>query len=495
LTSLINKENQIKNSFIYMLPIVVSDLLPIITLPIFTRIFTQEDYGILALVTIYGLFASGLANFGMTAAFERNYFQYRDDKVKTSQLIYSTVLFTSSLFTVLALITFFFKSQIAVFITGEASHGMILFWAFCAYYFYNIAFQYFLIYYKNAGQAKHYSAFKILNRFSSFILSMLFVVVWEYGILGIIYSQLLSGFLVYSILIIIFLQKYKPTLCWEVFKESIKISYPLTPRIFIGVIGTQFDKYMINLLGSLGGTGIYALGKKLSDMLFTAMTALQNVFNPHVYQLMFDSEEQSGHEIGKYLTPFIYISVAAALLLVSFAEEVVFLLMAPGYEAAAPIAMVLTLYFAFLFFGKITSIQLIYSKKTHITSLLSFISIALNISLNIPFIYMWGAMGAAMATVISALTSGSISIWVAQKYYRIHWEKTKLVAIYGILFFTAIILLVLMNMELSYSLRLPAKVGLFSVYVIYGMSIKIVSKDNLRAVMGVISKKRQGTSE
>ena len=88
-----NKEQQIKNSFIYLSPIIISNLLPFITLPIFTRILTREDYGVLALAQVYAIFVSGLANFGMTTAYNRNYFQYRVDRLKTAQLLYSTLGF------------------------------------------------------------------------------------------------------------------------------------------------------------------------------------------------------------------------------------------------------------------------------------------------------------------------------------------------------------------------------------------------------------------
>ena len=36
---------QIKNAGLYMLPVIVSNTLPFITLPIFTRILSVEEYG------------------------------------------------------------------------------------------------------------------------------------------------------------------------------------------------------------------------------------------------------------------------------------------------------------------------------------------------------------------------------------------------------------------------------------------------------------------
>ena len=67
------KEQQIRNSFIYLLPTGIGNLIPILTLPIFTRILTKEDYGVLALAQVYAIFVSGLANFGLTIGYERNF--------------------------------------------------------------------------------------------------------------------------------------------------------------------------------------------------------------------------------------------------------------------------------------------------------------------------------------------------------------------------------------------------------------------------------------
>ncbi|MBW1716346.1 MAG: oligosaccharide flippase family protein [Deltaproteobacteria bacterium] len=45
-----NKEQQVKNSFIYLLPIIASNIFPFVTIPIFTRILTRDDYGVLLMV-------------------------------------------------------------------------------------------------------------------------------------------------------------------------------------------------------------------------------------------------------------------------------------------------------------------------------------------------------------------------------------------------------------------------------------------------------------
>jgi O-antigen/teichoic acid export membrane protein len=80
-----------------MIPVIVGNAIPILTLPIFTRILTVEDYGVYALTLVYPLFVTKIANLGLTIGYERNFFESKDIK-KIAGLLFSTVLFVSLVF-------------------------------------------------------------------------------------------------------------------------------------------------------------------------------------------------------------------------------------------------------------------------------------------------------------------------------------------------------------------------------------------------------------
>ena len=141
-----NKETQTKNLLIYTLPLVIRNLFPFITIPIFTRILTPADYGALALAIIYAIFMAGLSNFGMTLAFERNYFQYKTDESKLSQLLFTIIAFVFSNFLILAFITFIFKDNISFLLTNSNNYGSLIFWTFCSTFFFDTINQFFFIY-------------------------------------------------------------------------------------------------------------------------------------------------------------------------------------------------------------------------------------------------------------------------------------------------------------------------------------------------------------
>lgn len=489
-----NKEQQIKNGFIYMLPIITGSILPFITLPIFTRILTREDYGVLALVLVYGIFVNGLANFGMTVAYDRNYFQYRDNRLKTAQLLYSTLLFVISNFFLLAALTYLFRGTLAKLIIGSVEYGNILFWAFCAQFFAGVNY-YYLTYFKNSEIAKKFAFYTMAVSLVNLIVSLFLVAYLRIGVIGIIYARLCSGAIIFGILSYKFTTMFAPSLSKTIFVESLKISYPLTPRIFLGVIGTQFDKYMIGLLASIEGVGIYSIGQKVSYTIFTFMTAIQNVFSPQVYKRMFDLGKKGGEAIGKYLTPFAYVCISVALLMSLLSEEVISILTPPSYHGAIDIVIILSMYYGFLFFGKLGGNQLIFMKKTHITSFLTMVSLGLIIGFNIPFILKWGAIGAAWATLLAGLISGSISFAVVQHYYKIKWEYKKIGAIFFIFFTSAFLMVLLRNFSIAYEIRLIFKCASIFSYLYLGVKLKVITLENYMLIKNMIYLKRVTTSD
>ncbi|MBI9082632.1 MAG: oligosaccharide flippase family protein [Desulfobacterales bacterium] len=478
-----SKEIQIKNGLIYLIPLAVNSFFPFIVISVFTRILTKEDFGIWGLAQVYAIFANGLTNFGMLTAYERNFFQFRNDKLKSAHLLYSSLTFVLVNFCIIAGLTYYFRNSLALFVTGSMENGRILFFAFCGQFFYGIL-SYYLTFFKNSEQAFDYSKNVVLFSLMNLIFSLLFVAWLHIGVIGLIYAQLLSGVLVFLLMSIKFFKLLKPSFSMGLLRESILIAYPLTPRIFLGVINSQFDKYMIGLLASIGGVGIYSIGQKVASAVFSIMTAIQNVFSPQVYKKMFDNGEEGGRMVGQYLTPFAYVCVAPALLVALFSEEIFLVLTPAAFHDGIDIVIILSMFYAVMFFGK--QPQLVFAKKTFMTSWLSFFSVGLNIAFNISFITKWGALGAAWATLFSGLISEIISFIISQHYYRIQWEYKKVGLIYAIFFSATVIAILMHHYPAPYEIKVSIKTIFLILYASLGVHLDIITKDNLRMVRNMV---------
>ena len=433
---------------------------------------------------VYAVFVNGIANFGLTLGYERNFFEYTSEKDRGG-LLFGIVLFVLTCFGVFGSLTYLFRTQLSEWIIGSKDHGMVLFWSYCGASMMTLKL-YFLTYLKNSENAKSFVKFSIVESVGLVSFSLFLIAFLKVGVIGLPLGQFLASGVVFMALTIRFISHVPFSVNLQGLKSSLKLSLPLTPRIFFGVIGNHFDKYMIGLLNTVGGVGIYNLGQKVANILFTFMTALQNVFSPQVYQRMFNMEPNEGAKsIGKYLTPFLYFSIAGGFLLALFSEELIMLLTPAEYHGAIDVVGVLALLYGTYFFGK--QPQLVYAKKTGLISILTLVGIALNVIFNVPFIYLWGVMGAAWGTLLAGLISGTISFVYSQRHYYIQWEYKNLVAIFLIFSIGTLTSMYLRNLELTYLLRLSHKLIFFGVFLLLGNKIGIINRQGFRLVKGLIA--------
>ena len=106
------REQQVRNSVIYLLPVVVASAVPLLTLPVYTRLLTAQDFGAWALCLAYAMFLTGLANFGLTIGYERNFFEHPEPDGR-ARLLYSTLAFVLVAFVLCTTVTWAFRERIA----------------------------------------------------------------------------------------------------------------------------------------------------------------------------------------------------------------------------------------------------------------------------------------------------------------------------------------------------------------------------------------------
>lgn len=473
------KELQIKNSFLYSFEAAINAMLPLLTLSIFTRIFTKEDYGVLALAYVYALSVGGIANFAMSISYDRNFFQYKDQK-SLSALLYSTLGFQIAFALLLGIITFVFKTSFSKWIIGSCEYANMLFLSYCSIVVINLNYFY-ISYFKNTKNAKDNIKYKIIENISAIILSLFIVLNLRSGIIGLVWGRLLASSAIFCFLTIRFLSFLKPCFSWSILNDSLKICYPLSPRLFFKMIGNQFDKYMVRLLDTTGGVGIYSIGQKIAGVGFTFTTALENVFIPEVYKRMFSPNPKDSDSIGKYLMPFMYVSIAIALMISLFSEEVVYILTPKSYHGVSDVAAILSMSYGIMFFAK--QPQLLFSKKIMMITFIAIFSILLNVGINIPFIKMWGAVGAAWATFLAGLIAGVISFIIYQYYYPIRWEYKKLITIFSVFFACTLLVLIFKKLELNYGLRFFVKCLCVSLYVFIGIRFQVLTKGRISLII------------
>ncbi len=462
----------IKNSLLYLLPSLLGVVLPLISMPFFTRELQVKDYGILALCQAYAIFVNSISNFGLSISYERNFFEV--DESSKIELLYANLVFVIFTYLFFGFLTYCFLVQILKFLNIPVGNSYMFIVTYFATGMTGLK-SFYLIYFKNIEDAKKYVWYTIDESILGFILSIYFIMYLRIGVIGMVSSQFISSCFVFSLLSWRFLRQHSFSFNWGMLKSSLVISLPLTPRLLFGIIGTQFDKYLLGSLTSLGGVGVYSIAQKIATVVFTFISAVQNVWAPNVYKLMFSNENSSHSLIGNYLSPFYYVSVLFGLIISLFSEEILFVLAPIEYHGASQIIILLSILYCSYFFGKQN--QLIFAKKTYLISIITISGILLNVSFNYVFIKHFGLYGVGWGTLLSGLLTGVLGFVISQNHYKIEWNYRVISITTFIFIFSTLFLFYLNYINTFYVYKLSYKVFSVFVFLIWGKESKIFSRN------------------
>lgn len=478
-----NAPQQITNTGLYLLPIVIGNLVPLITLPIFTRLLSAEDFGAWALANSYSAVLGGLAAVGLPLTYDRNFFEHRDGPTRP-QLLYSVIAFSLLSFALCGAATWLFRAPLTAWLIGEARYQNVLVMSFAATAVAGVKGYYFT-YLKNTEQAGMHSAYTIGERFLSAALTVVLVAWAGIGVIGLVVGQLLAT-LVVVLGVGWRIGRSNPLgFNASLLADALKLGLPLMPRVLFGVVGNNVDKYLIGQVASLGGVGIYSIGQRVANIAFTYMTALQNVFGPQVYSRMFSGDPGAGRSIGRYLTPFAFASTILSFFIALFAEEILTVLAPASFHGAVPITAILVLYFAIQFFAKMP--QIAYARKTYLLSVLAAVSTCVNVAMGAAGIWLFGTVGAAWGALTAGLIVATVTFNVAQRCFLIEWEYRKLSAIFGLLFASALLTIAMRSMAAPYPALLLAKLAAVAAFGWLGARLQILTVANMLLVRDLVA--------
>lgn len=449
----------VKNTFWYALPFLVRNVIPLLSLPFFTRYLSPEDYGDLALSVIYAVLFVGILNLGLITIFERNYFEQETDKDRY-QLMWTCLLFVGFFLGCGAILTYQLEEiSSKILFQKQLPKGLI------SLSFIHLGakslLQYFYISLRNANRATPYAIISTLEALLCVFLSVYFVFDQK-GIMGFVQGQAFGVCLLLCFLGIKEMLNRNISFNFRLLSANLNLSLPLTPRVFFGVINTQFDRYMLGIIGTQGGVGIYDIAQKIANIGFLFSTVLQQVFAPQVYNKYFQKPEQFSKDIGVYLAPFFFVSLLFSFVLGLFGQEIIFLLTAPAFYDAYPVVIILNMLYVTYFFGK--QPQLLLAKKVKLIAYLSFLSLVLNIAINIPLIHLYGVIGAAWGTYISGMAASLCSFYFAQKFAKIDYYKS-IYFNFGFFQLAMFVLVLLWYYEVDYTIVFIYKISCLIIFI------------------------------
>lgn len=190
--------------------------------------------------------------------------------------------------------------------------------------------------------------------------------------------------------------------CW---KFALSFNIPLIPYYLSQVIFNQSDRLMINKMCGRGDAAIYGVAYSLATILGFVINAVHNSYVPWMFQKIEKKEIKDNRAVSFWLS----FGIAFMLLgVIALAPEIIKIMAGEQYMEAVwivpPVAMsVLLLYYADLF----DCIEFYYEAKWFLT-VSAIVSAIINVVLNYILIPIFGFVAAAYTTLLSYLFLAAI---------------------------------------------------------------------------------------
>jgi len=468
------------NFIIYNIQTIIVVLIPLLSVSIFTRIFSPEQYGVLALAILFGNICSTLINFGFHNAYETFYFKSENNN-KKEELFDTLFCFNILIFLCFLIPVYFFIDSISFLFGVSKINSEIFLFGYLACNL-NTINNFFLLKTRNKKDSILNSVFKTGIIFFQFILSIYFVIFLKLSIEGLIYSQFYSN-LFWLAIGLIFLKNKKIILKKNILIETFKFSLPLFPRILIGVSTISYDKILIKTLTSSGFLGIYDIATRVSYQCNNFFLTLQNTFLPDFYK-MANNRKLNQERIPEFLMKYFFIAILFCQVICYFSFEIISIITPKEFHEAIIITSILGLSMSLIFFGTVPI--LIHLKRTFLISKLSILNFISTLIIVLLFTKKYGILGTALGILISNIINQGIAFIKTYFLYPLKWNFRRILFIYSYLFFTTFVLIYLRNINFSYELRLAIKLIFLGVFIIYGSYSNIF---NIKAYFNEIFKK------
>lgn len=191
-------------------------------------------------------------------------------------------------------------------------------------------------------------------------------------------------------------------------KSLIRISYNYILSSMMVVLYGQTDKFMLKQMINETEVGYYSTAMAICSMWTFILQAIIDSICPSILKLK-NIDEASYNRKNKQLYAIVFnISCLVSIFFIFFGKWIVMILYGDDYLSAVPILKIVTWYTAFSYLGVARNAWIICEGKQKYLKYMYGCAAILNIVLNFMMIPLLGAIGAALASVITQVCTSII---------------------------------------------------------------------------------------
>lgn len=262
-------------------------------------------------------------------------------------------------------------------------------------------------YFQSQTKAKVSITVKLIG-FGLASLLRVYALLTHQGILFLVIINIIELLIVFILAIIVYQQKVnllfthiRQVITYEPIQQLIRVAWPLMITEFFIFVYMKVDQFMIESLSTNRELGLYGAALRLSETWYFIAGAITTSVYPKIAESWPINKERFYNQYQDLLNVLTYVSLALAIFVSLFSNQLIKLLYGPEYQQAGIILSVHIWAGIFVFTGVgINNLMIIKNLQKFILFKTTLCAV-LNILLNLWLIPDYGALGASVATLIS----------------------------------------------------------------------------------------------
>ena len=389
-----NKTNKaVKAGIGYTIGNVLVKGIGFLTVPIFSRLLTTEEFGVVNVFLSYGSILFVIIGLAIHSSIRSANIEFKGEIDRYTSSV--SLVYIANLLLFLGIILIFGASLGTLLDFSKPILYMLILYSFgqAVLTLYNdrISLDY---------DYSQYLLIALINSLGNVGLSLLLIltIFQDSRDFGRILGSTIPVFVLSCILLLKLYQKSKPQFIKEYIIFALKYSLPIVPHGISQILLAQFDRIMIRSMIGDAAAGIYSLANNLKLILTIISDSIATAWSTWFYEEMEKANTKSIQKRAAQLCGFFCVLTIG---LMAISPELILFLGGEKYIEGKYVAVPMIIDAFIVFIYNIIVVSEYYKKKTAFIMLGTMIAAVINVIMNIVFINLYGFIAAAYTTLFS----------------------------------------------------------------------------------------------
>lgn len=397
---------------------VIQSLISLVIGLITARYLGPSNYGVISYVASVVAFALPIMQLGLTHTLVRELVKSPDQEgeILGTSLVINIL---SSFFCVIGSIAF-----VAVANAGEQETILV-----CVLYSFTLVFQATEMtqYWFQAKLLSKYPSVATLCAYIVVALYKIYLLVTQKGVIWFAFSNVLEYFLVSVILMVVYkkIGDQRLSVSWRIGRKMLSRSkYYIIPSLMV-MIFQHTDRIMIKLMIGEAETGLYSAAITCVGITGFVFAAVIDSARPTILEEKERSQALYEKRVIQLYSIITCMSLAQSIGMTLLAKPLVLLLYGEAYSKTAGILCIAVWYVTFSYYGSVRNVWILAESKQKYLFGINIVGAIANVLLNLFLIPVWGAVGAAIASLVTQFFTNVIIGFIFKPIRRNNYLMVK----------------------------------------------------------------------